>query len=81
VAATALWIGGIVALLLAVPAATRRIEPAARTRLLAGVLARFSPIALWSVVALAITGGVQARSTSTGTSRRSPTPGSGARCS
>ena len=60
VGATALWIGGIVTLLLAVPAATRRVEPAARTRLLAGVLARFSPIALWSVVALAITGGVQA---------------------
>ena len=60
VAATALWIGGIVTLLLAVPAGTRRLEPAARTRLLAGLLARFSPIALWSVVALAITGGVQA---------------------
>ena len=60
VGATALWIGGIVALLLAVPAGTRRVDPAARTRLLAGVLARFSPIALWSVVALAITGGVQA---------------------
>ncbi len=60
VAATALWIGGIVTLLLAVPAGTRRLDPAARTRLLAGLLARFSPIALWSVVALAITGGVQA---------------------
>ncbi len=60
VAATALWIGGMVALLLAVPAATRRLDPPVRTRLLAGVLARFSPIALWSVVALAVSGGVQA---------------------
>ena len=60
VGATALWVGGIVALLVAVPAATRRVEPSVRTRVLAGVLARFSPIAFWSVIALAVTGGVQA---------------------
>jgi copper transport protein len=60
VAATAVWIGGLVTLLLAVPAATRRLEPPMRTRVLAGVLARFSPLALWSVVALALTGVVQA---------------------
>jgi copper transport protein len=60
VAATSLWIGGLVALLLAVPAATRRLEPPLRTRLLAGVLARFSPLALLSVAALALTGALQA---------------------
>jgi copper transport protein len=59
VAASALWIGGLVAILLAVPAATRRLEPPVRTRLLAGVLARFSPIALWSVLALVATGAIQ----------------------
>jgi copper transport protein len=60
VVATAVWIGGLVALLLAVPAATRTLQPAVRTRLLAGVLARFSPLALGSVVALAVTGALQA---------------------
>jgi copper transport protein len=60
VGATALWIGGIVALLAAVPAGTRQVEPPVRSRVLAGVLARFSPIAFWSVLALALTGGVQA---------------------
>jgi copper transport protein len=60
VVATSLWIGGLIAILLAVPAATRRLEPPQRTRLLAGVLARFSPVALWSVLALAATGAVQA---------------------
>jgi copper transport protein len=60
VGATALWVGGIAALLVAVPAGTRRAEPPVRTRVLAGVLARFSPIAFWSVIALAVSGGVQA---------------------
>jgi copper transport protein len=60
VIASSLWVGGLIAILLAVPAATRRLEPPQRTRLLAGVLARFSPVALWSVLALAATGAVQA---------------------
>lgn len=60
VAAMSLWLGGLVALLVLVPAATGRLEPAERTRLLAAVLARFSPVALAAVVALAVTGTAQA---------------------
>ena len=54
------WLGGLVFLLVALPAATRPLEPADRTRLLAAALARFSPLALASVLALAVTGTVQA---------------------
>ncbi len=54
------WVGGIACLLLALPAATRELEPADRGRLLLAVLARFSPLALASVIAIAITGVVQA---------------------
>ena len=54
------WVGGIACLLLAVPAATRCLEGAERTGLLLGTLARFSPLALASVVAIGITGTVQA---------------------
>ena len=60
VAATTVWIGGLVALLLAMPLAARRLEPPARTRLLSGAVARFSPLALLSVLALVVTGTVQA---------------------
>ena len=60
VLAMSAWIGGLVALLFVVPAATRRLEPPERTRLLAAVLVRFSPIALGCVVALAATGVLQA---------------------
>lgn len=56
VAAMAAWAGGLVALLVAVPAATRRLEPPDRTRLLAATLARFSPLALLSVIVLLATG-------------------------
>ena len=42
------------------PAATRRLEAADRTRLLAAALLRFSPIALGCVVVLLVTGTVQA---------------------
>jgi copper transport protein len=59
VLAMSAWIGGLVALLLVVPAATRRLEPPERSRLLAAVLVRFSPIALGCVVALAATGALQ----------------------
>ncbi len=54
------WVGGIVCLLVAVPAATRRLEGAERTGLLLGTLSRFSPLALASVVAIGITGVTQA---------------------
>ncbi len=55
-----LWVGGIACLLLAVPAATRRLEGPERSRLLLATLARFSPLALASVVVIAVTGVVQA---------------------
>jgi copper transport protein len=54
------WLGGLVFLLVAVPAATRSVAPADRTRLLAATLQRFSPLALASVLALAVTGTIQA---------------------
>ena len=60
VLAMSVWIGGLVALLLVVPAATRLLEAPERSRLLAAVLLRFSPIALGCVVALAATGTAQA---------------------
>src|SRR5262249_20801684 len=52
VAAMSTWIGGLAMLLFALPGATRRIDPPERSRLLAAVLVRFSPIALACVVAL-----------------------------
>ena len=60
VLASSVWVGGIACFVLAVPAATRSLEPGDRSRLLLAALARFSPLALASVVALAVTGGVQA---------------------
>jgi copper transport protein len=60
VSAMCLWLGGLTALLACLPAATRRLQGADRTRLLAGGLARFSPIALGCVVALTATGVIQA---------------------
>lgn len=54
------WLGGLAYLLLAVPAATRALAPADRTRLLAATLRRFSPLALGCVLALAASGTVQA---------------------
>jgi copper transport protein len=60
VAAMAVWLGGLVAFLLCVPAATRKLAGPDRTRLLAATLGRFSPIALACVIALAVTGVIQA---------------------
>lgn len=60
VLAASVWVGGIACLLLALPAATRELAGAARTRLLLATLARFSPLALAAVVAIAITGVIQA---------------------
>lgn len=53
------WIGGLALLLLALPAATARLELGDRTRLLASCLCRFSPLALGSVAALLATGTLQ----------------------
>ncbi len=60
VLAASVWVGGIACLLLALPGATRRLEGPERSRLLLGTLARFSPVALGAVIAIATTGAVQA---------------------
>jgi copper transport protein len=57
--AASVWVGGIVCLLLALPAATRQLEGSERSRLLLAVLRRFSPLALGAVVAIAVSGVVQ----------------------
>jgi len=57
--AMAVWIGGLVLLVTAVPVATRAVDPSERSRLLAAVLARFSPVATASVAALVLTGVAQ----------------------
>ncbi|HEX7300095.1 MAG TPA: copper resistance protein CopC [Solirubrobacteraceae bacterium] len=59
VTAMSLWIGGLAMLLFVLPGATRRLEASERTRLLAAVLVRFSPLALACVIALAATGVTQ----------------------
>ncbi len=59
VSAMSVWAGGIFAILVLVPAATRPLPEGERSRLLDRVLARFSPIALWSVIALAAAGILQ----------------------
>ena len=56
VLAISAWFGGLAQLLASVPAATRALEPADRTRLLARVLLRFSPLALASVIVILATG-------------------------
>jgi copper transport protein len=60
VAAMAAWVGGIATLLIALPAATRRLDAGDRAPLLAGVVTRFSTIALAGVAALLLTGLLQA---------------------
>ncbi|HLL92545.1 MAG TPA: CopD family protein [Solirubrobacteraceae bacterium] len=60
VLAASVWVGGIACLLLALPAATRRLAGPQRSRLLAATLARFSPLALAAVIAIAVTGVIQA---------------------
>jgi copper transport protein len=61
VLAASVWVGGIACLLLALPAATRELtKPAHRGRLLLATLTRFSPLALGAVIAIAVTGVVQA---------------------
>src|SRR6185312_7309407 len=61
VGAMAIWLGGLGALLLVLPAATRSATtPADRGRLLAGPLARFSTVALAMVALIMATGLIQA---------------------
>ncbi len=61
VAAMAVWLGGLAALLLVLPVATRSAPtPADRGRLLAGPLARFSTVALAMVALIMATGLIQA---------------------
>jgi copper transport protein len=50
------WIGGLLALAVALPRAARTLEPMARGRLFAATAARFSTVALASVVVLGGTG-------------------------
>jgi copper transport protein len=59
VVAMSAWVGGLVALVFAVPAATRALEVAERTALLSATLSRFSAVALTSVAALIASGTVQ----------------------
>jgi copper transport protein len=56
VAAMAVWVGGLASLVLILPAGTRELEPADRSRPIAATLARFSPIALACVAAILLTG-------------------------
>jgi copper transport protein len=60
VLAMSVWIGGLVVLIAIVPAATRALEPPYRTRLLAAILVRFSPVAFTAVCAILTTGLIQA---------------------
>jgi copper transport protein len=60
VAAMATWLGGLAALLLVLPAATRSVTtPADRGRLLTGPLGRFSALALVMVALIMATGLIQ----------------------
>jgi copper transport protein len=60
VLAASIWVGGVACLLIALPGATRQLEGPERSRLLLATLARFSPLALGSVIVIAATGVIQA---------------------
>jgi copper transport protein len=60
VGAMSVWLGGLAALLLVLPAATRALPTGERSRALAAAISRFSQIALAMVVAILVTGLVQA---------------------
>ena len=81
VIAASAWIGGIALLVIALPAATRRLEPAERTRLLAGAVGRFSTVALVSVAALLAGGILQSLLELDARRRPASTPHTGARSS
>ncbi len=56
VVAVSAWVGGLASLVLVLPAATRQLEAPDRSRLLAAVLIRFSPLALACVAVILLTG-------------------------
>jgi copper transport protein len=56
VLAVSVWLGGLAALLLVLPAATRELEAPERSRALAANLARFSSVALLCVAVVLLTG-------------------------
>jgi copper transport protein len=60
ITAMSVWLGGLAALAAALPAATRVLAPAEKSRLLAASLLRFSPLALGCVIALVAGGVIQA---------------------
>jgi copper transport protein len=60
VLAMSAWVAGLVLLLFVLPRATRVLGPPDRTRLLASTLARFSPLAFVAVLAILVTGLMQA---------------------
>jgi copper transport protein len=60
VLAASIWVGGIAAFLFALPISLRALEPTERTPVLCAVLSRFSALALVCVLAITVTGGVQA---------------------
>ncbi|HEY5198796.1 MAG TPA: CopD family protein [Solirubrobacteraceae bacterium] len=60
VLAVSIWVGGIAAFLFALPISLRALEPTERTPVLCAVLGRFSAVALVCVIAITVTGGVQA---------------------
>ncbi|MDX8153638.1 copper resistance protein CopC [Patulibacter brassicae] len=59
VVAMAVWVGGLVLLAAAVPATLRDLPSAARADRLASAAERFSRIAIWAVLAVAVSGAVQ----------------------
>lgn len=56
VLAVSVWTGGLLALVVVLPAATHLLAREDRTRLLAGAVARFSPLALAAVAVIVLTG-------------------------
>lgn len=60
VGAMSIWVGGLATLFFVLPVATRLLAPPDRTRSLAGVLGRFSPVALGAVCVILASGLVQA---------------------
>ncbi len=60
VLAASVWVGGIACLLLVLPAATGQLQGPQRSRLLLATLVRFAPMAFAAVIAIAMTGVVQA---------------------
>ncbi|HYJ22935.1 MAG TPA: CopD family protein [Solirubrobacterales bacterium] len=56
VVAMSVWVGGLASLIFVLPVATRELEAPDRSRLVAATLARFSPVALFCVALILLTG-------------------------